>query len=222
MMEHTVKIKDKKWLTHDVIQFTLEKPNGFSYSAGQAIEASLDDPKFKNDWAPFTLTSLNRDEFLQFTIKIYSKHNGMTLALSKLNKGESFIITDPWDSFINKGPGVFIAGGTGVTPFIALLRQMHIDGKVGNSILLFSNKTEKDIFLSDEFTKILGENFINILTREKKSPYLHGRINKEFLKNYITNFNQPFYLCGPDNFANDIKGYLLELGAGNELVHVSL
>ena len=221
-MEHKVKIADKKQLTHDVIQFTLEKPEGFSYTAGQAIEATLDDPKFKGDWAPFTLTSLNRDSFLQFTIKIYADHNGMTRALSELNIGGSFIITDPWDSFINRGPGVFIAGGTGVTPFIALLRQMYVDDIVGNSILLFSNKTEDDIFLADEFKKILGDNFINVITRDKKSPFYQGRIDKKLLKKYVSNFHQPFYLCGPNNFANDIKGTLIELGAGEELVNVSL
>ncbi len=221
-MEYKVKIKDKNWLTHDVIQFTLKKPEGFSYTAGQAIEATLDDPKFKGDWAPFTLTSLNSDNFLQFTIKIYTAHNGMTRALSKLNVEDSFIITDPWDSFINKGPGVFIAGGTGITPFIALLRQMYVDGTVGNSTLLFSNKTEADIFLADEFKKILGDNFINIITRDEKSPFYEGRINKKLLQKYVSNFNQPFYLCGPDNFANDIKGALIELGAGDDLVNISL
>ncbi len=221
-MEHKVKIKDKKYLTYDVIQFTVEKPEGFTYTAGQAVEASLDDPKFKNDWAPFTMTSINSDRFLQFTIKIYSAHNGMTRALSKLSVDDFFLITDPWDSFISKGPGVFIAGGTGVTPFIALLRQMYVDRTVGESSLLFSNKTEADIFLADEFKKILDDNFINIITRDEKSAFYEGRIDKKLLKKYVSNFKQPFYLCGPDNFADDIKGYLLELGAGDELVNISL
>lgn len=221
-MEYEAKIKDKKWLTHDVVRFTIVKPDNFTYTAGQAVEATLNDPRFKDDWAPFTLTSLNRDEDLEFTIKIYDDHTGMTLALSKLNEGDSFVITDPWDSFISKGPGVFIAGGTGVTPFIALLRQMYVDGTVGESALFFSNKKEKDIFLFDEFKKILGNNFHNVLTRENKNAYLYGRIDKDFLKKHISNFNQPFYLCGPDNFANDIKKYLKELGAGDDLVNISL
>lgn len=221
-MEHTAKIKHKKWLTHDVIRFTIERPENFNYKAGQAVEATLNDPKFKGDWAPFTLTSLNHYDDLEFTIKIYSDHNGMTHALSKLNEGESFVITDPWDSFIDKGPGVFIAGGTGVTPFIALLRQMEVDGTIEGSTLFFSNKTEKDIFLADEFKRMLGDNIIHILTREKKEPYLYGRIDKDFLKKHISNFKQPFYLCGPDNFAEEISGYLKELGAGDDMVNISL
>ena len=221
-MEHKIRIKQKLWLTHDVMEFTLEKPLGFTYSAGQAVEVTLDDPKFRNDWHPFTLTSLNNDENLEFTIKSYPKHKGMTLALSKLEHGDHFIITDPWDSFKNKGPGVFIAGGTGVTPFIALLRQMEVDNTVNGSTLIFSNKTEADIFLFHEFTRILGDNFINVLTQEKMEPFIFGRIDKKFLKEHISNYNQPFYLCGPDKFAEEIMVYLKELGAGDDLVNISL
>ncbi len=221
-MEHKTKIRDMNYLTYDVIQFTLEKPEGFNYSAGQAVEITLDDPKFKNDWAPFTMTSLNKDEFIQFTIKIYTEHNGLTHAFSKLSVDDFFVITDPWDSFKNKGPGVFIAGGTGVTPFIALLRQMFADDSVGKSMLLFSNKTEDDIFMADEFKNILGDNFINIITRDERSDLYEGRINKKVLKKYVSDFNQPFYLCGPDNFADDIKDHLIDLGAGDDLVNLSL
>jgi len=221
-MEHKLIIKQKKLLTHNVMQFTMEKPEGFNYSAGQAVEITLDNPEFKDDWHPFTLTSLNNYDYLEFTIKSYPKHDGMTLALSKLEKGDHFIVTDPWDSFKNMGPGVFIAGGTGVTPFIALLRKLEADGNVDGSMLIFSNKTEKDIFLYSEFKRILGDNFINVLTQEKTESFLYGRIDKSFLKNQIHDFEQPFYLCGPDNFADDIKGYLKELGAGDDLVNVSL
>lgn len=221
-MEHKIEIKQKKWLTHNVMQFTLEKPKGFTYNAGQAVEVTLDDPEFKDQWAPFTFTSLNKHAHLEFTIKAYPKHEGITLALSKLEKGDYLVLSDPWDSFKNKGPGVFIAGGTGVTPFIALLRQMEADGKVDGSTLLFSNKTEDDIFLDEEFKRILGDNFIKVLTQEKKELYFYGRIDKAFLKNVVNDFDQPFYLCGPENFADEIKGYLKELGAGDDLVNISL
>ena len=221
-MEHKIEIKQKKWLTHNVMQFTLEKPEGFTFSAGQAIELTLDDPEFKDEAAPFTLTSLNKDEDLELTIKCYPKHEGITMALSKLEKGDYLLISDPWDSFKNKGPGVFIAGGTGVTPFIALLRQMEEDGTVDGSRLIFSNKTEDDIFLDEEFKRILGNNFIKLLTQQNKKPHYYGRIDKAFLKNIVGDFDQPFYLCGPENFAADIKGYLKKLGAGDDLVNISL
>ncbi len=221
-MKHRVKILHKDWLTHDVVRFRFERPEGFSFVAGQAIEASPEGPDFKDKWSPFTLTSLSSEDDLELTFKVYKEHDGITLAFSNLSVGDHFWITEPFDTFKNKGEGVFIAGGTGVTPFIALLRQMHITGETGNSYLYFSNKTEKDIFHREEFSKILGNNFVTVLTREKKNPHLYGRIDKEFLEKNISDFNQPFYICGPDDFSEDIQRYLKELGASDEVVNVSM
>ena len=220
-MSHKVEILNKEWLTHNVIQLKLERPEGFEYKAGQAIEATLDETGFEDKWSPFTMTSLPTQEKLEFTIKVYPEHKGLTLALSKLNKGESFLISDPFDTFQNKGPSVFIAGGTGVTPFIALLRQLEVDDKVGSSRLFFANKKEKDIFMADEFTQMLGKNFVNVLGEEDKEPYLHGLIDKDFLKKHIDDFDQPFYLCGPPGFSDDIAGYLKELSVGDDLLNTS-
>ena len=220
-MSHKVEILNKEWLTHNVIQLILERPEGFKYKAGQAIEATLDETGFEDKWSPFTMTSLPTQEKLEFTIKVYPEHKGLTLALSKLNKGESFLISDPFDTFQNKGPSVFIAGGTGVTPFVALLRQLEVDDKVDSSRLFFANKKEKDIFMADEFTQMLGKNFVNVLGEEDKEPYLHGLIDKDFLKKHIDDFDQPFYLCGPPGFSDDIAGYLKELSVGDDLLNTS-
>ena len=53
-----------------------------------------------------------------------------------------------------KGKGVFIAGGAGVTPFISIFRDLKKQNKIGNNILIFSNKTEADIILKDEFVEL--------------------------------------------------------------------
>ena len=211
-MEHKVKIIRKKWMTHDVLNLWLERPADYSFTAGQAIDASLEEERFKGKKRPFSFTGLNADEELELMIKVYAEHNGMTLAISKLKEGESMVISDPWDTYKNAGPGVFIAGGTGITPLLAILRQLNADGRVDGSILLFSNKTEKDVFLQNELSRMLGQNFIQILTREEKSSYLHGRINKELLTKQIVDLDKPFYVCGPGKFGKDIREILTEMG----------
>jgi len=220
-MSHKVEILNKEWLNYNVMRLEVERPAGFDYEAGMAIEATLDETGFEDKWSPFTMTSLPTQDELEFTIKVYPEHEGLTLALSKLNEGESYLISDPFETFKNKGPAVFIAGGTGVTPFIALLRQLEVDDEIDGSRLFFANLREKDIFMADEFTRMLGKNFLNVLEKEDKKPYLHGLIDKAFLKKHIENFDQPFYLCGPPGFSEDIGEYLKELGAGDDLVNVS-
>jgi hypothetical protein len=71
-MEHNiVKIINVESVTHDVKRFTVEKPSDYKFSAGQATDLSINTPAFKNEKRPFTFTSLNDNEYLEFTIKIY-------------------------------------------------------------------------------------------------------------------------------------------------------
>jgi len=90
--------------------------------------------------------------------------------------------------------------------------------KIGNNKLIFTNKTEGDIILHKEFDKILGKNFINTLTDEKKEEYDNGKIDYAFLKGKIDNFKQHFYVCGPPSFVKAITKSLAKLGAKTDAV----
>jgi hypothetical protein len=217
-MNHIVKIISVEPVTHDVKRFTIQKPQGYKFTAGEATEVSINTPALKNEKRPFTFTSLNDNNNLEFTIKIYDKHLGITNELGKLKHGDELIIRDVWGAIEYKGEGVFIAGGAGITPFIAIFRQLNSENKIGNNKLIFTNKTESDIILEKEFEQMLGENFINTLTKEKKGGYENRKIDMEFLNEKIDNFAQHFYVCGPPPFVAAISKALDSLGAKTDAV----
>jgi ferredoxin-NADP reductase len=214
-MAHTVEILKTDNVTHDVKRLTVEKPDGYEFEPGQATEVAIDKDNWRDEKRPFTFTSLNKDETLEFIIKVYPDHDGVTEQIGKLRKGDALIIDEPWGTIEYKGEGVFLAGGAGVTPFIAILRDLHKKGKVGNNTLIFSNSTDKDIILAEEFDEILGDQFINVITDEPTDDhiFLDGFIDKEFLESKIDDFGQPFYVCGPGPFNDSMMDYLKELGA---------
>ena len=115
-MAHTVKILKVEPVTHDVRRFTVEKPEGFRFEPGQATLVSINQPEWQKEKRPFTFTSLNEWPDLEFTIKIYPDHDGVTSQLGKLRAGDELVIRKPWGTIQYKGPGWFIAGGAGVTP----------------------------------------------------------------------------------------------------------
>lgn len=222
MEQHRVKILSAQHLTHNVMQFKVEKPDGYQFTPGQATEIAIPHPDWENEKRPFTFTGLNEWDHLEFTIKIYPQHRGVTHQLSSLKAGDALLIHDVWGAIRYKGEGVFIAGGAGITPFIAIFRQLHKDGQLGHNRLLFSNKTEKDIILQKELTAMLGKNFINTLTEEKMPGYDHGRIDKAYLQEKINRMDQHFYLCGPDPMVQSIQAALKELGATESLITVEI
>lgn len=219
-MRIPVTILKKEQLTHDVVRLTLERPKGYPFTAGQAIDFMLDRPEVKDKVSPFTFTGLNTADHLELTIKCYPSHHGMTEQVAKLQTGDEVIISEPFDTVALKGPGVFIAGGTGMTPFIAILRQKKVDNTLAGNSLYFFNKTKEDVFMEDEFRGWLGSDFHSVLSNDEAPGHLHGIVGADFLKAHIQNFHQPFYTCGPEGFVKAVKSALTSLGASEEMIDV--
>ncbi|MCK4602740.1 MAG: flavodoxin reductase [Phycisphaerae bacterium] len=216
-MKETVKILITEFVTHDVKRFVVERPEGYRFVPGQATEVSINLPGYENEKRPFTFTSLDEDPVLEFIIKAYRDHEGVTKKLHELSPGDELIIRSAWGTIDYKGPGVFIAGGSGITPFIAILRRLQKDGLVASSSLIFANKTAGDVILQQEFQDMLGENLI--LTLDEKTPgYEHGFVDSDFLKKHVQDFSQNFYLCGPPKMVKSLKANLKQLGAKAESV----
>jgi hypothetical protein len=217
-MEKTVKIKEVKPVTHDVKQFIVEKPDGYKFTPGHATEVSINTEKWKNEKRPFTFTSLNEDDYLEFTIKIYPDHDGVTEQLGKLKSGDELIVRDTWGAIEYKGPGYVIAGGAGITPYIAMLRELKKKNKLDGIKLFYSNKSDKDIILKEELDTMLGKNATYVITDQKDTNFTNAYINEDFLKKHIENFNEKFYVCGPPKMTEEIGDILEKLGADPDAV----
>lgn len=213
--EYTVKILKTDFVTHNVKRFIVEKPEDYNFISGQATDISINN-ELKNEKRPFTFTSTNKDKVLEFTIKKYP--NGITEKIHKLIPGDEIIVREPFGYFEYKGKGIFIAGGAGITPFIAMFRELNNKEELEGNNLIFSNKTHKDIIYERELKEIFKDNLKLLLTEEKKKDYINKKINKTFLKKDIKDFNQYFYICGPIKFVEDIKKSLLKLGTKEELI----
>lgn len=219
----SVRILEIEPVTHNVRRHTIQKPKGYAFEPGQATEVSLDEDGWRDKKHPFTFTSLAEWDHLEFTIKSYfdTGKDGMTERLFAYRPGDSLLLRDVWGTITYKGPGTFIAGGAGITPFIAILRRLHEDGKIGGHRLIASNRTEKDIILRDEFESMKGLEVLWTLTddpRAEGANITHERIGEDFLKRHISDISQNFYLCGPDPMVKDLRAALGGLGAKTESV----
>lgn len=212
-MPSTVKIISSEYLTHDVLKLAVEKPAGLTYEPGQAVEVSINSPGWEKELRPFTFTSLPDEENIEFTIKTYPSHNGVTNRLRSLIEGDEIIIHDVFGAISYKGEGIFIAGGAGVTPFIAIFKQLEKKNEIGNNKLIFANKTVSDIILKDKFNELLKDNFINILSDEELPGYEHGYISAELIKKHTDHSTKYYYLCGPPPMMDVVEKQLSFLGA---------
>lgn len=212
MKENTVKIRSIEYINHDVLQIETERPKNYDFKPGQATDIAINKEGWKDKKRPFTFTSLPNEKYLQFVIKVYPSHDGVTEKLATLEKGDELLLGDVFGAITYQGKGTFLAGGAGVTPFISIFRDLDERNVINGNALVFANKTKKDIFLKDEFESHLGRKYINILSEENTENYPNGHIDKEFIKDTITDFSQNFYVCGPPEMTEAVTEDLKELG----------
>ena len=211
MEKQFVKIRSLQKVTHDTLSIITEKPQNYIFTPGQATSIAIDRDGWREEKRPFTFSSLPEDDHLEFIIKTYPEHDGTTDKLLHVEPGEKLILFGIFGSIEYKGEGVFIAGGSGVTPFISILRDLSRKNRVGNNRLVFANKTKADIILREELENMLGDNFINILSEEKDEAYGHGFITAEFIKEHAGDLSGYFYLCGPPPMMKKLEEFLSAL-----------
>ncbi|MFA9459525.1 FAD-binding oxidoreductase [Thiohalorhabdus methylotrophus] len=215
-MTQIAEILMTEFVTHDVKRFIVSRPEGLQYEPGQGVALSVNEPGWEEEERPFTPTSLRDDRVLEFTIKRYPGHQGVTEKLHSLQPGAQLLISEAFGTLTYQGGGWFIAGGAGITPMMAMLRTLAAEGRLNGHGLIFANKTPADIICEREFQHYLGDNCIYICDRAAGTDYAEGHITKDFLTNHIEHFDQHFYTCGPPKFDKAVNAALEELGASPE------
>lgn len=212
MEEHLVRIKSIGNVTHNVLKIVTEKPEEYYFTPGQATEIAINKNGWTKETRPFTFTCVPENDYLEFTIKTYPSHNGVTNELLQLKQNDELILHEVFGTIAYQGEGLFIAGGTGVTPFISIFRSLKSKNEIGNNLLVCANKTKADIILEKEFKELLGSCFINVLSKENLEGYEHGYITLNLLRENISGNRKKIYLCGPDPMMEAMEEHLKNLG----------
>lgn len=216
MEGHIVRILSAVYITPNVKRIQVERPKGYTMTPGQATEVSINQPEWRDQRRPFTFTNLPGARHLEFIIKIYEAHDGVTKRIALLHAGDELVLQEPFGAITYKGPGFFLAGGAGITPFIAILRDLHHRKALRGNTLLASYREAADTILDEELGRMLGKHYLKVYTRQHVIGFRERHIDRDTLIVLVEDFDQHFYVCGPPGFVRDMNGLLLSLGAKAE------
>ncbi|KAK2580151.1 hypothetical protein KPH14_012424 [Odynerus spinipes] len=185
------------------------------------------------------VTSDDDHGYVDLVIKVYFKNvhpkfpegGKMSQHLENMKIGDTIDIRGPSGRLVYKGHGKFsikllrkdppvdydvkkvvmLAGGTGITPMLQLIRAIVKDPADETQVsLLFANQTEKDILLRDELDDIAKTHsdkikiWYTLDTSGENWPYSTGHINADMIKEHMLppSSDTIVLMCGPPPMIN--------------------
>lgn len=202
----------------DIVEVRL-KPLSHAIEArpGQFVLAAFyDGPHFRGcrEFHPFTISALGSRGELSLSIKA---SGDCTQHLQSLERGVTARIQGPFGDFLSEqpsGPGLWIAGGIGITPFLARLRAGQPDHPVR---LIYLYRTKQDAAYLHELQTFAHfyANF-NLSARESGStapPF------PEIIPATSELLGLNCFLCGPPGLVASAVDYLLAQGVPCGQIH---
>ena len=104
-----------------------------------------------------------------------------------------------------------VAGGSGVTPFLSMMKAVREGSEDFRLTLVYGARTRAHIPFDSEEYKGEGIDTVVVLSEEEAEGYRHGFITADLLKEFIDDDTSVF-MCGPDAMYRFVRGELDSLG----------
>jgi ferredoxin-NADP reductase len=209
---------DRQQIADDTLEFSLARPDGFEFQAGQHINVKLTELLFEDKKAGrrmFTIASAPSEEKLRIATRLTD--SGFKKTLAEGPKQDVEIIGPRGDMLRDETrPAVFMAGGVGITPFRSLLKEA-LDKNLPQPITLFySNRSVETAAYHDFFTQAAHEHadvftYVPTITGATPENWTGEttRIDAELIKKYVDDWSAvTFYVCGPPNMVTAMTDIL--------------
>lgn len=211
-------------LTRDVVELRLSpRGRGIRWKAGQFVYLTPMEPSLADGYQeehPYTIASAAGDGELRVGIKAVGD---ATEALIKIKPGAEVRIEGPYGIFFERREPqrkqLWLAGGIGITPFVAGARERAKDTTSGTHACLFylANRPERAYYL-DEIVRIAENSDDFTVHPHYRNEY--GVMTREYLAEHCPDFaEREVYLCGPPGMISHLQNLLRHEGVPACRIH---
>jgi len=209
-----LKVIEVEHYTDKLFRIQTERPRSYRFTAGEFVMIALEDTPNR----AYSLTSGPYDEYLEFySIKV--PDGPLTSKLQHVKVGDTIKVGEkPTGTLILAnlelgGHLVMMASGTGIAPFISLLREPETYDLFDNITVTWTTRLNAEQDCYRDFLNEMPIEYISTITQEPSE--LHGRIQK-FMENGTVKIDNPtkqrIMICGSIDFNNDLKEHFNSLG----------
>lgn len=214
-----VKVTEVEHYTERLFRFKTERPATFKFSAGEFTMVGIENLEQAIPKRAYSITSGPYDDFLEF-LSIKVQGGPLTSILQNIKIGDEVYVGDkPTGTLtlanLELGGNLWLlATGTGIAPYISLLRDPSLFESFKNINVVWTTRRVAEQSCFKEFISKTACNFYASTTRE--SSELEGRV-QVLIKNKLILHNanpkdDKIMICGSLDFNNEMKQYFNSKG----------
>jgi ferredoxin-NADP reductase len=222
---HTARLVDATSLSDFTkhLEFEITGAPRFGFVPGQWLSLKHTKPGGEEITRAYSIASPPADNN-RFALCLNRVQDGyMSNFLCDMKVGEEVLAQGPFGDFILRPPmrdTVFIATGTGIAPFRAMLHWLLADPArhEGKGLwLVFGNRTEKDIYYHDEFVRLAAAhgNFHYLPTLSRGDAGwtgLRGYVQQHVPEVARNSSDMHAFICGLDKMVKANRELLKDMG----------
>ena len=230
MAIHEARLTRRETVAEGTMAFYLSKPSGFRHQAGQSLLMTLIDPPetdSEGNARNFTIASAPHEAELMIATRM--RDRAFKRVLKAAPVGTAVRIDGPNGELVlhddASRPAVFLAGGIGITPFLAISRYAALEQLPHRLYLFYSNRRPEDAAFLSELQRMEQSNpnfrLIATMTEPEKSAQRWsgeaGFIRRELLKGHLPDLTTPiYYFAGPPAMTMAMQRMLEGIGISEE------
>jgi ferredoxin-NADP reductase len=209
-----LKLTAKKTESPGVVSFIFKPDEPLTWKAGQFLHYVLNhaptDDRGSDRW--FTIASASYERHVRLTTRFASKQSStFKKTLKALKVGDSIEVSDLDGDFIvndARKQYVFLAGGIGITPFRAILKEAAHAGTPLRATLIYANRNKVAAYKGE----------LEAMTRRNANFKIHylfspQRIDEDTIKKLVPDLKKPyFYVSGPEPMVEGVGKMLQKMG----------
>lgn len=215
---------DVRQETHDVKTFTFISPEGkrFVFEAGQYFLFDLEVDGEMESRCYSISSSPQRNNAFSITVKRVADGKISNWLHDNLSTGAQIKANGPLGHFIRPSAKkyLFLSGGSGITPVMAMVRELADTFAPADVIFLHTARSPKDLIFREELAglaarvKGLRLQFLpETITGEQQWPGLTGRICAEYMRLAVPDIAERVVMCcGPAPFMAAARAITADLG----------
>ncbi len=209
---------EKRRESGDVYTFLFEKNDELTWHAGQYGLFTVMHKKIKYATKPFSIASSPAEGVVRITTGTGQQPSEFKQALLELEQGMKIRMSDSVGSFYLKGggPALLIAGGIGITPFRAMVKQLETEGGgTGKQVKLLYLDSRRNYLFQPELDEAVSRGVIDaayLATRDELYEEIERFAN-------VRQENGDYYIAGSKSMVDSMVDHLGGKGVSKRNVH---